>query len=367
MRFGLLNKHLCNANLYLFLILCSILVSCNEEPQFGISFLEPNQGQNFESGKLIKIKLDTEGRSKIDTVLYLVDNNVVAEKKNADSIWITTGNLPLGYRMISAIVIQGDKRDTISTNIVLKANQPPIKLNYTIVNTYRHNTSSYTEGLSYIDDSGAQGKLLESTGENGASALKYVDLKTGKDLQQVKLGPQYFGEGCVKIDNKIIMLTWHENIGFIFDAKTFDQLGTFLYQISREGWGLTFDGKNILRSDGTNRIWRMNALTYKEESYLEVYDNNGPIDSLNELEYIDGKIYANVYPTNKIIRINPISGAVEAEIDLSALVPKNYFKTAEEAQNNVLNGIAWDSKRKRLFVVGKKWPQLFEIKLSNNQ
>ncbi|WP_379087816.1 glutaminyl-peptide cyclotransferase [Pedobacter sp. UC225_65] len=109
----------------------------------------------------------------------------------------------------------------------------------------------------------------------------------------------------------------------------------------------------------------MNATTYKEESYLEVYDDKGPVNSLNELEYIDGKIYANVYLTNKIVRIDPISGIVEAEIDLSAIVPKNYFKTPDEEQNNVLNGIAWDAKGKRLFVGGKKWPKLYEIKLLN--
>jgi glutamine cyclotransferase len=204
---------------------------------------------------------------------------------------------------------------------------------------------------------------LESTGEKGASQLKWVDLKSGKTLQKTQLDPKYFGEGSLKIGNKIIMLTWQENIGFIFDAITFKQLGTFPYQNSREGWGLTFDGKNILKSDGSNRIWRINADTYKEEGYLEVYDNKGPVNALNELEYINGKIYANVYTTNKIVIINPASGVVEEEIDLAALAPKNYFKTANEQQNNVLNGIAWDAKGKRLFVGGKKWPKLYEIKI----
>jgi glutamine cyclotransferase len=360
MHFGQLNKKLIPFNYILLLIFCAVLGACKDKNKFDSTFFEPTQGQNFNSGDTIKFKLDTDKDSKIDSVIYLMDNHIIAKKKNGDSVQITTANLPLGYRMISAIITKGKEKDTISTNIVLRTNHAPIKLKYTVVNTFSHSTSSYTEGLSYVE-----GKFLESTGEKGASTLKYVDLKTGKDLQMVKLAPEFFGEGSLKIENKIIMLTWQENMGFIFDAKTLKQTGTFPYQSSREGWGLTFDGKTILRTDGTNRIWRMNAKTYREEGYLEVYDNNGPVDSLNELEYIDGKIYANVYLTTKIVRIDPVSGAVEAEIDLSALVPKNYFKTDEEAQNNVLNGIAWDKSRRRLFVTGKKWPKLYEIAISN--
>jgi glutamine cyclotransferase len=361
MHFGPLHKHLLKFNFYLLLLFCSILTACTDKTEFALSFLEPTSGKNLASGEMLKIKLDADKDDKIDSVIYLIDGKVIAKKQNADSVWVATKDIPLGYRLINAIVAQGNKKDTISINIVLKANRPPVQLKYTVVNTFPHNVQSYTEGLSYVD-----GKLLESTGEKGASALKYVDLRTGKDLQHTKLEPQYFGEGSVKIGDKIVMLTWEENMGFIFDAKTLKQLGTFPYQTSREGWGLTFDGKNILRTDGTNRIWRMNASTYKEEGYLEVYDHNGSVERINELEYIDGKIYANVYLSTKIIRINPISGAVEAELDLSQLVPKNYFKTDTEIQNNVLNGIAWDEKGKRLFVVGKKWPTLFEIKISNN-
>ncbi len=203
---------------------------------------------------------------------------------------------------------------------------------------------------------------MESTGQLDKSLLKWVDLNSGKTLQQTKLDAQYFGEGSLKIGNKIIMLTWLQNIGLVFDAKTLKQLGTFPYEKSKEGWGLAFDGKQILRTDGSNRIWMMNKETYKEEGYIEVYDDAGEVKSLNEIEYINGKIYANVYLTNKIVVINPTSGKVEATIDLSALVPKNFFKVEEEG-NNVLNGIAWDAAGKRLFVTGKKWPKLYQIDL----
>lgn len=362
MHFGLPKKY--------FLPHCAIIIclaffigvtlGCSDNDKVALVFSSPNQGDNFNAGDKVKIKLDVPKTVSIDSVVYLLDGKLISKHADADSISLLTKNLPLGYRMITAIITQGDKKDTINTNIVLKTNHVPTQLNYKVVNTFPHDTSAYTEGLSYVD-----GKLLESTGEKGASELKYVDLQSGKTLKRTKLAPQYFGEGSLKIGNKIIMLTWQENLGFIFDANTFKQIGTFPYQNSREGWGLTFDGKNILRTDGTNRIWLMNAINYKEESYLEVYDNNGPVNSLNELEFIDGKIYANVYLSNKIIIINPVSGVVEAAIDLSALVPKNFFKTDGEKQNNVLNGIAWDAKGKRLFVGGKKWPKLYEIKLTD--
>ncbi len=339
-------------------VLTTLIFGCGDEEKMSLTFSTPDQGQNFNVGDEIKIKLEAPKDVKVDAVVYLIDSTVIATKNNLDSVLLPTKGLPLGYRLISAIVTQGETKDTITTNIVLKTNQSPIPLSYKVVNSFPHDTSAYTEGLSYVD-----GKILESTGEKGASELKWVDLKTGKTLQKTKLEPQYFGEGSLKIGDKIIMLTWQESIGFIFDAKTFKQIGTFPYQSSREGWGLTFDGKQILRTDGTNRIWKMNASNYKEEGYIEVYNQIGPLDSLNELEFIDGKIYANVYLTNKIVRIDPISGVVEAELDLSALVPQNFFKTDEERGNNVLNGIAWDAKGKRLFVGGKKWPKLYEIQI----
>lgn len=357
MHFGHPKKSIFLKFSFLIVSIVTLLFACKQESATYLSFSSPSQGQNFNIGDDIQIKLDVPSSAKIDSIIYLIDGTLIERTANADSVSLPTKNLSLGYRMITAIIKQGSQADTITSNIVLKTNREPVKLGYKVVNTYPHDTNAYTEGLAYID-----GKLLESTGEKGTSELKFVDLNTGKTLQKTKLEPQYFGEGSLKIGDKIIMLTWQENIGFIFDAKTFKQIGTFPYQNSREGWGLTFDGKNILRSDGTNRIWRMNANTYKEESYIEVYDAKGPLDSLNELEYINGKIYANVFLTNKIVIINPTTGEVESEIDLTGLFDTSYFRE-EERGNNVLNGIAYDNATNRLFVTGKKWPKLFEIKI----
>jgi len=361
MHFGLPKKKM-NTQLTKFgiIALFCCLIGCKSETTNTLSFLAPEQGQNFNAGETVNIKLDLPKDVNPQSISYFIDGKLIDQKNNADSVSLSTKGLALGYRIISAVVDRGESKDTVTVNIVLKTNQIPKQLSYQVVQTYPHDTTAYTEGLSYVD-----GRLLESTGEKGASELKWVDLKSGKTLQKTKLDPQYFGEGSLKIGDKIIMLTWQENIGFIFDAKTFKQLGTFPYQNSREGWGLTFDGKNILRSDGSNRIWLMNANTFKEESYIEVYNNNGAVSNLNELEYINGKIYANVYLTNKIVVIDPTSGIVAGEIDLSALVPQNFFSTPHEEQNNVLNGIAWDEKGKRLFVGGKKWPKLYEIKITS--
>lgn len=343
------------------LLLCTTLFqfACNNKVASYITFKDPLQGESFHSGKPVKVELDIPEKTEIQTISYLVDGKQFAEKNNKEFVTLDTQNLPLGYRMLTAIVKSGDQIDTITNNIILTTDKKPMKLKYTLVNTFPHDTSSYTQGLSFVG-----GKLLESTGRKGQSQLKYVDLKTGKSIKSVPLKPEYFGEGSAKVGNQIIVLTWQENVGLVYDANTLEEKATFPYQNSREGWGLTYDGKHLLRSDGSNRIWLMNAETFREESFIEVYDNKGAVERLNELEYINGKLYANVYGTNKIVVIDPKTGIVEAEVDLSKLVPKNFFKDDYEIGNNVLNGIAYDEAGKRLFVTGKKWPNLFEIKLS---
>lgn len=343
------------------LLLCTTLFqfACNNKVGSYITFKNPLLGESFNSGKPVKIELDIPEQTEIQNISYLLDGKQFAEKTNRDFVTLDTQNLPLGYRLLTAIVKSGDKTDTITNNIILTTDKKPVKLKYTLVNTFPHDTSSYTQGLSFVD-----GKLLESTGRKGQSQLKYVDVKSGKAIKAVPLKPEYFGEGSTKVGNQIIVLTWRENVGLVYDATTLEEKATFSYQTSREGWGLTYDGKRLLRSDGSNKIWFMNATTFKEEGFIEVYDNKGAVEQLNELEYIDGKLYANVYGLNRIVIINPQSGLVEAEVDLAKLAPKNYFKDELEISNNVLNGIAYDEVGKRLFVTGKKWPNLFEIKLS---
>lgn len=223
---------------------------------------------------------------------------------------------------------------------------------YKIVNTYPHNTNSFTQGLIFD-----KGVLYESTGLNGRSAVKIVDLKTGKTLKAHELPDNYFGEGITIIENKIIQLTWRSKTGFVYDKKTLKLIKKFSYQT--QGWGITYDGKYLIISDGSAVLYFMDPNTFKVVGTLEVYGDNGKVSKLNELEYINGEIYANIWGIEKIARINPKTGRVTAWIDLSGLLSDQDKKNRVD----VLNGIAFNSDKGRLFVTGKLWPKMFEIEL----
>jgi glutaminyl-peptide cyclotransferase len=220
---------------------------------------------------------------------------------------------------------------------------------YTIVHTYPHDREAFTQGLLYHD-----GFLYEATGLEGKSSLRKVELTTGKVLQRVDLPSAYFGEGLALWKDKLIQLTWKSKIGFVYDRATFRQVRTFNY--SREGWGITQDGKRLIMSDGTSTLYFWDPETFKEIGHLDVVDKGKPVPQLNELEYVRGEIYANVWMTDRIARISPATGHVLGWIDLPGLLTP-----AERAETDVLNGIAYDAKQNRLFVTGKKWPKLFEI------
>ncbi len=223
---------------------------------------------------------------------------------------------------------------------------------YKIVNTYPHDTNSFTQGLIFD-----KGVLYESTGLNGRSAVKIVDLKTGKTLKSHELPDNYFGEGIAIIENKIIQLTWRSKTGFVYDKKTLKLIKKFSYQT--QGWGITYDGKYLIISDGSAVLYFMDPNTFKVVGTLEVYGDNGKVSKLNELEYINGEIYANIWGIEKIARINSKTGRVTAWIDLSGLLSDQDKKNRVD----VLNGIAFNSDKGRLFVTGKLWPKIFEIEL----
>ena len=226
---------------------------------------------------------------------------------------------------------------------------PLLGAGYKIIQTYPHDPQAYTQGLVYAD-----GFLYEGTGQDGHSSLRKVELSTGKVVQRVDLPGAYFGEGIVLWKDKIIQLTWQSKIGFVYDRATFRQLRSFTY--SREGWGITQDGKRLIMSDGSSSLFFWDPETLKETGKLDVSDKGSPVPKLNELEYIHGEIYANVYQTDRIARISPKTGVVLGWIDLTGLLTPS-----EKSRADVLNGIAYDAKSNRLFVTGKWWPKLFEI------
>ncbi len=223
---------------------------------------------------------------------------------------------------------------------------------YEVVNTWPHDTTAYTQGLIYHD-----GILYESTGLNGQSSLRKVELQTGKVLKKIPVASQYFAEGMTLLNGRIFQLTWQNQKGFIYEPENFRQIGEFAY--TGEGWGLTHDGQSLILSDGTNQIRFINPETFKVERAISVVYKGKEVMELNELEYIRGEIYANIWQTDEIIRIDPKTGKVLGVIDLTGLLPG---KRANEA-DDVLNGIAYDEKGQRIFVTGKRWPKLFEIRL----
>jgi glutaminyl-peptide cyclotransferase len=223
---------------------------------------------------------------------------------------------------------------------------------YRVVHVYPHDRRAFTQGLEYRG-----GFLYEGTGLTGRSSVRKVELESGNVLQETRVDAKYFGEGITLLDRRIIELTWQSHQGFVYDRNTFQPIRNFDYP--GEGWGLTNDGRQIYMSDGTAQIRCWNPLTLQEIRRINVHDGRFPIESLNELEYVHGEIYANVWQTDRIARIAAADGRVSGWIDLSGLL-----SVAEKSEGaDVLNGIAYDSLGDRLFVTGKLWPKLFEIQL----
>lgn len=223
---------------------------------------------------------------------------------------------------------------------------------YEVVGTLPHSQSAFTQGLFIAD-----GVLYETTGKVGRSVLIRHDALGGATARTVKLPDHVFGEGSVAVDDRIISLTWRAGLGHVHDLETMTLQDSF--PIAGEGWGLTYDGERLIMSDGTNRLRFLDPDTYKETGTLRVFVGDKPVPQLNELEWINGEIWANVWMTDVVVRIDPTTGQVTSFIDLSGLLPPQYVRS-----NDVLNGIAYDPETDRLFVTGKRWPTIFEIKLT---
>jgi glutamine cyclotransferase len=227
---------------------------------------------------------------------------------------------------------------------------------YQVVNEYPHDPAAFTQGLVYTD-----GVLYEGTGLRGQSSLREVALPTGVVIQQHNLEPQYFGEGVAILDDRIYQLTWQEHTGFVYDQETFAPQSQFAYPT--EGWGLTTDGQRLIMSDGSQTLYMLEPDTLQLTGRVEVRDGQQPVPRLNELEYVNGEVFANVWQTNHIARIDPNTGQVTGWIDLSGLLKPEEIRQRVD----VLNGIAYDAEGDRLFVTGKLWPKLFEIELTGGE
>ncbi|MDQ6815587.1 MAG: glutaminyl-peptide cyclotransferase [Bacteroidota bacterium] len=233
---------------------------------------------------------------------------------------------------------------------------PPANINYNIVASYPHDTSSYTQGLIWQNNS-----LYEGTGLEGQSKLMKVDIKNGKAQQSVSINPSVFGEGITMLNDKIYELTWQSHVVYVYEAKTFKKIKEFTWD--REGWGITHNGKELIISTGDSNLYFVDPETFKLLRIVGVSDNNGPVGNLNELEYVNGAVFSNIYLTNYIVKIDPSNGHITGKIDLSGLLEKS-GKHVNKDDGLVLNGIAFDSTKNSLYITGKKWPLLYEMKLN---
>ena len=324
-----------------------LFLKCNNDNSNNFSLKISSLNKKIKIDDTININIDNKNKMEIDSIQYLL-NDIEINSNH------TLNNANTGEKEIKAIIYHDSKKTIVNKKIIVFSKNSPKLYRYKVINEFPHDQKAYTQGLEFDGDD-----LYESTGLNGKSSLRKISFKKGEIIKIVPLNETYFGEGITILNNKIIQLTWKSKIGFVYNKLTMEVKNSFEYSQSIEGWGLCNDGKFIYKSDGSNKIWKLDANTYKELSFIEVFTNKSKLNKLNELEWVKGDIYANTYQFNKdvIVIINPANGSVKGVIDFSGL--KN--KVNQHPNLNVLNGIAYNKKRNSLFVTGKNWNKIFEV------
>lgn len=342
-----------NRLIHVSVILLVFVASCNTKKKASrFRFDTPEAGTLVQLGQSVPLKLVfPDDITSFDSVVYSMDGEVLMRKTDSTMVNLNTDNAAFGSRTLSAKLYHNGEERVAYSNIVVVPPSPK-RYGFNVIAEYPHDTDAYTQGLEYEN-----GFLYESTGRQKQSTLRKVNLQTGEAVQQVSLEDEYFGEGMTIVGDRIIQLTYRSGKGFVYNKATLAKTSEFSYGSFKEGWGLCFDGDRLVLSDGSSRLYFLNKDTFVEEGFIEVYDSRGPVDSLNELEYIDGKIYANIYMKDIIVVIDPLTGAVEGEINLIGIYPN------KADYDNELNGIAYDRDGDRLFVTGKLWSKLYHVEL----
>lgn len=345
-------------NLLIVTLLATFLFNCKSKKDADKDYFSikiKNEKKAYPNSASLTLLVENKKNTTIDSINYFFNEDKVYTSKSIKEETISLKDVKLGARTLNVFIyVDGKEYKTVALVTIL-ASEAPKLYRYKIVETYPHDIEEYTQGLEFENDT-----LYESTGLYKQSSLRKTDYKTGKVLQKVKLADQYFGEGITILNNKIYQLTWQENTGFIYNLKTMEQTGTFVYGNSREGWGLCHDNEsNIYKSDGTEKIWTLDSDNLSEKSYIEIYTNTSKIKSVNELEWVEGKIYANVYEQGSVAIINPKNGAVEGVIDFTDLKDK----VKQHPKLDVLNGIAYKGEKNILYITGKNWDKLFKVEI----
>ncbi len=312
--------------------------------------LQLNTPKTIQISEPLSISVREKNGNPIDSVQYFINGQPVPAGQDLD-----ISQYRLGKQAVSAtIYFDGQERKVNNTVYFLAAEAPKV-YGYEIINEFPHDNEAFTQGFVYHD-----GFFYESTGQRGSSSLRKTEIETGKVIQKIDLDRKYFGEGMTIYKGKIYQLTWQRKVGFIYDLDTFELQRTFDYGQSQEGWGLTHDNKDLIKTDGSERIWFLDPETLAEKRYIETYTNKRKAEKLNELEFVKGKIYANIWQQNSILIVDPGNGTIEAIVNLKGL----QSKAGQDGEDYVLNGIAYDEENDRLFVTGKNWNKVFEIKLT---
>ena len=317
----------------------------------------PHSGDVFKLGDSITINIKIKKKiKKTDSVQFYIGEkhfvslHIIDDQVGASFI---INDLNVGIHILKSIIYYNDSLKEIKRlNIKLLSDIAPRIFSYKVINIFPHNIESFTQGLVYEG-----GFLFEGTGQWGKSNLLKHDISTGKLVGKVNLTNDLFGEGITVFDDKIIQLTWKSNIGFIYDKNSFNFMHKVYYE-AREGWGITYDGIQLIMSDGTNVLYFIDKIYFTEIKQVEVYDDLGAVSSLNELEYINGEVYANIYRKDQIVSIDPETGKILKKINLNGLLDqKDYHDKID-----VLNGIAYNAEKNTYYLTGKNWPKLFELK-----
>ncbi len=339
-------------------LLFFLTMSCNSKKATGSELFDitiKNIQKTYTPADNFKVSVVNKKSTTIDSLEYFFDSRKITSLNTNSDLTIDLKNEKLGNRSLEIKIYSGTTVYEISKKITVLSSITPKLYTYRILEEYPHDTNAYTQGLEFKNDT-----LYESTGQYKNSSLRKTNYKTGEIYTKISLDDAYFGEGLTILNEKIYQLTWREKTGFIYDLNTLRKTGSFVYGRSIEGWGLCQDGKSIYKSDGTQRIWRLNANTLNEEGFIEIYTNSSRIKSVNELEWVNGKIYANIYLKDAIAIVDPKNGAVEGVIDLTSLKNK---VSVSNPKDEVLNGIAYNGEENTLYVTGKNWNKLFKIKI----
>lgn len=341
-------------NMWKFTFIASFLLvflACGEKrggQAFGLSL---GDGENtFRLGQRTGVTVESKQGLVPDSVRYTLNGREVSVKEGQIGL---EASRP-GTHSLKAVVYHDGEAFAVEKEILLLAQEAPQLYTYEIINTFPHDIEAFTQGLEFRGDT-----LYESTGQKGGSSLRKVDFTTGEILKRTDLERQYFGEGITIMGDSLYMLTWQSNTGFIYDANSLERLGSFNYGDSREGWGLCNDGTQIYKSDGSAKIWKLNPRTLREKGFIETVTNTSIFNKANELEYVDGKIYANVWRKPSMMIIDAATGVIEGVVNFGGLRDK----VTQHPKLDVFNGVAYHRERETFFVTGKNWDRLFEVRI----